>query len=456
MLNQLLVLMFFITLKQKNNMNRIFFLRILILYTAFSFSQDSIIWNSKKDKIKIPFVMSNNLIIVDVNFNGIDLKMIADTGASKSIIFSIPQNDSIEVKQAKLITISGPGINEKVQGYLSQQNQLQVGGFKDNKFETIFVFDREVNFVSRLGIPVNGILGSSFFKNFLVEIDYVKKKIILHKSRKILNKKRNFEKSEIDIVNDRPYINVKSKLNDEEINLKLLFDTGLSDGLWLFENDKIKCGSQFIEDFLGKAISGDVYGKKARISSLTFKNYILEQPLVSYPTVSFFDKNNLVENRNGTLGGEIIKRFNWILDYENKEFYLEKNKNYNLPFNYNMSGIEVQHSGFQLVKEKVEQAFTRDVINVNQNTSDSNFSEFYKFELKPNFEIYALRKNSPAEKAGLLIGDKIVKINNKPSYRLTIQSIVDLFQSEAGKEITMVVDRKGRYFTFKFQLEKAL
>ena len=70
--------------------------------------------------------MSNNLIIVDVNFNGIDLKMIADTGASKSIIFSIPQNDSIEVKQAKLITISGPGINEKVQGYLSQQNQLQV------------------------------------------------------------------------------------------------------------------------------------------------------------------------------------------------------------------------------------------------------------------------------------------------------------------------------------------
>lgn len=185
-------------------MNRIFFLRILILYTAFSFSQDSIIWNSKKDKIKIPFVMSNNLIIVDVNFNGIDLKMIADTGASKSIIFSIPQNDSIEVKQAKLITISGPGINEKVQGYLSQQNQLQVGGFKDNKFETIFVFDREVNFVSRLGIPVNGILGSSFFKNFLVEIDYVKKKIILHKSRKILNKKRNFEKSEIDIVNDNP------------------------------------------------------------------------------------------------------------------------------------------------------------------------------------------------------------------------------------------------------------
>ena len=57
---------------------------------------------------------------------------------------------------------------------------------------------------------------------------------------------------------------------------------------------------------------------------------------------------------------------------------------------------------------------------------------------------------------GLLIGDKIVKINNKPSYRLTIQSIVDLFQSEAGKEITMIVDRKGRYFTFKFQLEKAL
>ena len=32
-------------------MTKIFFLRILILYGAISFAQDSIVWNSKKDKI---------------------------------------------------------------------------------------------------------------------------------------------------------------------------------------------------------------------------------------------------------------------------------------------------------------------------------------------------------------------------------------------------------------------
>ncbi|MCL9770809.1 PDZ domain-containing protein [Flavobacterium sp. HXWNR69] len=428
----------------------------LLLLTLLTQAQNTTIWNSKRDKIKIPFQMANNLIIVNVIFNGIHLKMIADTGASKSIIFSVPQNDSIEIKKAKLITISGPGINEKVQGYLSHQNQLQVGNYIDKNFEAIFVFDREINFVNRLGIPVNGILGSSFFKNYLVEIDYERRKIILHKTKKILRNTDRFDKTNVDFINERPYININSNLNSDEINLKLLFDTGLSDGLWLFENDNIKCGPQYIEDFLGKAISGDVYGKKSRVKSLAFKKNILENALVSYPVVSFFDKTNLAENRNGTLGGEVIKRFNWILDYESKIFYFVKNKFYDLPFNYNMSGIEVQHSGFQLVQEKVEQAFTTNVINVNKDVSAGNQSEFYKFELKPNFEIYALRKNSPAEKAGLLIGDVIVKINNKPSYKLTIQSVVDLFQSQEGKQITLLVERKGKYFTYKFQLEKVL
>ena len=41
-------------------------------------------------------------------------------------------------------------------------------------------------------------------------------------------------------------------------------------------------------------------------------------------------------------------------------------------------------------------------------------------------------------------------------YQLTIQSITDLFQSEDGKWITMIVDRAGIRFTVKFQLEKIL
>jgi hypothetical protein len=436
-------------------MFKILLVRILILCTTISIAQNSVSWNSKRDRIKIPFELSHNLIIVDVVFNGVKLKMIADTGASKSIVFSMPNNESMVLKEADLITISGAGISENVEGYLSKNNQIHIGKYSDNDFEAIFVFDRDISLVNKLGIPINGILGSSFFKNHLIEIDYQKKNIILYKSSTIkLND--DYIHSKIEINNDRPYIFLKTKLENNEFDLKLLFDTGLGDGLWLFENDSIICNSNYFADYLGKGLSGDIYGKKSRIEQVSIATNILTNVLVAYPEVIFFDNNSTRQNRNGLLGGEVIKRFNWIIDYKRQMIYFKKNNLFYRPFNYNMSGIEVQHSGFQFVKEKVENAFSTNVINFDKNATSETYSDYFKFELKPNFEIYSIRKNSPAERAGLQIGDVILKLNNYSSQNLTIQRIVDLFHSKEGKQITMKVDRKGEIKTFKFYLEKIL
>lgn len=438
-------------------MTKLFFLRILIFFTFFSFAQDSIVWKSKRDIIKIPFELSHNLIIVDVIFNGVKLKMIADTGASKSIVFSLPENDSLVVKEANLISISGAGISEKVEGYLSKKNTIQLKGFQDNNFEAIFVFNHDISLVNKLGIPINGILGSSFFKKYLVEIDYEKKKIFLHKSKQKKLKKiaKDYVESSIEISKARPYIYLKTKLENEIFDLKLLFDTGLGDGLWLFENDKIKSNSIFFIDYLGKGLSGDIFGKKSRVDEVTLESNVLKGVLVSYPDINYFDKTMIVDKRNGSLGGEVIKRFNWILDYENQKVYFRKNTLFDKPFNYNMAGIEVQHSGFHVISEKMENAFSTNVINLDNRGVDYS-SERFIFELKPNFEIYSVRKDSPGDKAGLLIGDKIIEINNRSAHRLSIQSITDLFQSEEGKPITIVVEREGKILTFKFNLEKVL
>jgi len=359
------------------------------------------------------------------------------------------------IKEANLITISGAGISEKIQGYLSKNNKLQIGKYFDYDFETIFVFDRDISLVNRLGIPINGILGSSFFKNYLIEIDYQKKIITLYKSPKEKLKKSYFS-SKIEIDNDRPYIYVKSKHGNTKVNFKLLFDTGLSDGLWLFENDSIKCNTTFFSDYLGKGLSGDIYGKKSRVQEINFDNYKLQDVLVSYPDVTFFDKKTILQNRNGYLGGGIIQRFNWIIDYKEQKIYFKKNNLFDEPFDYNMAGIEVQHSGFQVVKEKVENAFSTNVISLDKNDSQQSYSDFFKYELKPNFEIYSIRKDSPAEKVGLQEGDIILKLNNFQSHSLTIQRILDIFHSKEGKQISIKVNRKGEVKTFKFNLEKIL
>ena len=439
--------------------------KILVLFinmaaislTSVCYSQNN--WTYKKDKIKIPFELTHNLIIVDVQFNGTQLKMIVDTGAAKNMIFSVPENDSLYINKAERIVISGVGITENVVGYLSQNNALKVNQYYDYNFEVVYVSNHEISIVNKLGIPINGILGSSFFKKYLVEIDYQRKILTIHKNKdiKLIKVKKKYSKSEVAIIENKPYFTLKTTIDSKEQNLNLLFDTGLGDGLWLFENDTIQCGKIHFTDFLGRGLSGDIKGKKARIKELSIQNNSLNNVLVSYPEIKYFDQLKVLKSRNGSLGGEIIKRFNWFLDYESQTFYFKKNDLFDLPFEYNMSGIEVQHSGSKWEKEEIRNDSPTMTINANEFVfENSNLKFNYKYELKPIFEIYTVRENSPAAKAGILEGDKIIKINNKSSKYLSIQSITNLFQSEEGKLIKITIERDGKKIDFEFRLEKIL
>ncbi len=175
-------------------MTKIFFLRILILYGAISFAQDSIVWNSKKDKIKIPFELSHNLMIVDVVFNGVKLKMIADTGSDESMLFSLPANDSIFIKETELIKIKGVGKNDLMDAYLAKNNILKIKQYTNVDFDILIVPNQQIDIVNITGIQINGILGASFFEQFLVEVDYDAKQLILHKNfKKSLKKIRKYQ-----------------------------------------------------------------------------------------------------------------------------------------------------------------------------------------------------------------------------------------------------------------------
>ena len=437
-------------------MTKIFFLRILILYTAISFAQDSIVWNSKKDKIKIPFELSHNLMIVDVVFNGVKLKMIADTGSDESMLFSLPANDSIFIKETELIKIKGVGKNDLMDAYLAKDNILKIKQYTNVDFDILIVPNQQIDIVNITGIQINGILGASFFEQFLVEVDYAAKQIILHKNlKKSLKHLQKYQWAPIIIENRKPYVKIPVVIEKDPNNLKLLLDTGLADGLWLFENDTIKCESNYFLDILGYGLSGVVSGKRAKVKEVFLSDYIIKEALVSYPEKEFFKGLNITNGRNGSLGGQFLKRFNWFFDYKNNKVYFKKNQLFNLPFEYNMSGLEIQHKGSQWVKYEVTALDRKNnevdkVINLYEKVVD------FKYELKPIYEIYAIRENSPGYRAGLREGDLIVKINGRKALNVKIDFFNDLFTSEDGKQITIVVDRKGKILTFKFNLEKIL
>ncbi|HSD13527.1 MAG TPA: PDZ domain-containing protein [Flavobacterium sp.] len=439
-------------------MRAIVFVFFLMLCNCV-FGQNGFHFESDKDKVVIPFTFVDNLIILPVEINGTKLNMLLDSGSEPSIIFSFPENDTIQLYNTKKIKISGMGNEEMAEGIYSDTNIANVNGYKNDKFDLLVILDENLNFSSRIGIPVNGILGYSFFKNNVVEIDYQKKKVTVYRDRKILSKKRmkSFTDLPITVVNDRAYLNVKAKLDKNEVDLKLLVDTGLGDGLWLFENDLIKTNDNYFEDVLGEGIGGTVFGKKSRLDELEFSEFKFKSPLVSYPDTSSYKQLRLVKNRNGSLGGAMLKRFTIVMDYNGGHLYLKKSGYYNDPFNYNMSGIEVQHGGVQWIQEvdKIRDDRSTNVLNVNEIALDESTLK-YKFTLKPVYEIASVRKNSPAEAAGLKTGDKVLKINNKNIGNLSKQKIDEMLQEEDGKTIKIEIERKGIVKKFEFQLKKIL
>ncbi|MCY1495638.1 hypothetical protein D9M68_295430 [compost metagenome] len=227
--------------------------------------------------------------------------------------------------------------------------------------------------------------------------------------------------------------------------------------MWLFENNDIKAGDVFFEDILGRGLNGPVIGKRSRVEAVKIADFTLNEALVSYPYQSYFPKVGVVNGRNGSLGGEILHRFNIIIDYQDQFLYLKKNSRFQKPFNYNMSGIVIQHNGIEYVKEEikleVKTDYGRKVDNA-INVDDTRLK--YQFILKPVFEVASVRKGSPADLAGILPGDKISKINKRSIHEYTIQKINDLLQSEEGKWIYIDIERKSTPIAFKFQLKKIL
>lgn len=424
------------------------------------FSQGGFFLQNNSSKAVIPFKLINNLVFIPIKVNGIELNFLLDSGVEETILFSMEDKQEVSFNNIEKIKLRGLGSEDEIEGLKSTKNILETHGLKSSDHMVFIILDQSFNLSSHIGIPVNGIIGHKFFRNNFVEINYQKKKIIVHtrsdKFQEKLNKK--YKMIPITIERSKPYLVTTATVNNVEIPAKLLIDVGNSDAFWIFENNTIKLPSKNFPDFLGKGFSGDIEGHRAKIDKFAIDEFEFKKPIVSFPDSISIRNVKMVPGRIGSIGGEILKRFNVVFDYTDKKMYLKKNAKYSEPFTYNKSGITVQHHGLQWVQETVRLEMVRvsttveDLQDKNKNNNDFR----YKFALKPIYEIVNVRKNSAAEKSGLMKGDIIVSINRTQPYRYTLQQINNLLKSEEDVWITLEVERNSVVLKFRFKLEDEL
>ena len=430
---------------------------ILLFLSVNSFSQNIWDFSQNKNKIVIPFQLINNSIIIQPKINDVQLNLILDTGSGYNILFAFPEKDSIAFNNTSKIKITGPGMDEPIDAYLSKNNKIEFKNLSSKKLNIILMLEDEYSFTTSIGIPIHGILGADFFTDNIVEIQYEAKKIVVYRkeTKRLMNKILNYTQLPFILKDKKPYIPVSISIDDKkQQNLEFLVDTGLSDGLWIFEKELDVKNKKFIDDYLGSGIGGNVYGKRVRFNTINFSNYEFHQPIISMPDTISFLKKSLLNNRDGSVGGEILKRFNIVFNYGKQIMYLNKNSNYNDKFNYNMAGFDVHHNGVDVVEDIVDVKTPSTGTNVTRLLYSTSVN--FNYVLKPGIEISYIRKNSVADKAGLKVDDKILRINGKKAANYKLPEILEILKKNVNETIVVEVERNGKKITVELLLKEEI
>ncbi|GGH17414.1 hypothetical protein GCM10011418_20330 [Sphingobacterium alkalisoli] len=413
-------------------------------------------FKNNTNKITFPFELVHHVIIIPIHINGEELSFILDTGVKETLLFG--NSDSLILYNVSKVKFQGIGIGEGIEGLLSLSNHLSIADSTmiDLKHNLFVITGDSLNLSSHIGLPVHGILGSNFFQNNVVEINYVKKKITVYRNIQDVGKKiKGYDKVPLLMEKDRPYINIDLRIGKKtHKQVKVLLDLGNSDPAMLFSDrlPEFEMLEPAIYEFIGKGFNGDIYGKRNRIHSLRIIDFEFQQPIVSYPDTNTYESNKLAENRVGSIGNQLLTRFSVLIDYQHRMLYLKPNKNFRQPFYVDMSGIEVKHAGFVWVESKIH--LNTSSIREGKTISFGERNSFkYKIELKPIFVINNVRSNSPAERIGVQKGDILLKINRRSVQSLSLEQIKEKLQSGLNKTIKLQIERGDKILNFTFQLQ---
>lgn len=429
-----------------------------LLSFAPVFSQGKFVLKDDRKKDKIKFELINNMIILPVKINGVELSFLLDTGVSTVVILNLEEIDSLDLRNARKTSLRGLGGDEVIEAVHSENNVMEIGNTINKDLSLHLIYDESFNFSPRLGYAVHGILGYDFFKDFIVEINYERKYLKVHDPQKYRSRLRRYREVPLKFYRNKPYVELQLEIEDKQVGATLLVDNGLGDAIWLFPDKTgiFKVPQESFHDFLGLGLIGDVHGQRSRITSLSLGGHKLENVIGAFPDSTAVAGLKLFEERHGSLGAEILRRFNLVFDYGGKRMFVKKNSNFNKPFHYNMSGIVLEHRGYVVVETHEMLVSKPTWQHESVPAVVAHAPSYKKYELQPDFQIVKIRENSPAARVGLLVGDRVVSINNKRAYKYTMEEIASLFASRDGKNIKIEVEREGKELVFRFELEELL
>jgi len=340
-------------------------------------------------------------ILLPVTFKDKELLFVLDTGSSHTAFDTSLRNELGEVKKIEKALTHGTPITAELfdapKAFLGPLN-LQDSG-------QVSCLDLKIHSLID-GRKISGIIGMNFLRRYVIQIDFDKGTLSFLQTAKGQHSNWGIELAIWYNSLGLPFI--KSSIL-KNINVDFMIDTASNStgglGSDIFKQILTKNELTTSETLIATA-SGVIQKREVRIDSISVGSFEYEKLIFSEANWSY-------------LGLLFLSRHIVTLDFPNKRIYLRKGKEFKRGDETDMSGLHLLRISNQTV-------------------------------------VYSVDEDSPAQKAGIMPKDIILKVDDKDANTYNIYDLRRLLMSEDKRNITMTIKRGEDVKDVTFLLKKKI
>ncbi|MEO6837873.1 MAG: aspartyl protease family protein [Ginsengibacter sp.] len=373
-----------------------------VFFTTLSFAQEMYWQTPAKYITSFPFKqLSGGVMLVKAKFNDLpdSLNFILDTGSGGISL------DSSTAEKYKIPHVPSGRYIYGIAGVhkvdFAQHNNLSFPGLKIDSLD-FYINNYEI-LGSVYGMEIDGIIGYSFFSRYIVKINFDSLRISVFQPGFIRYPAHGM------LLHPRfrgiPYIPLVFK-DSRTLASRFYFDTGA--GLcFLLSKQFSEDSSVFLKKRKPVTVEVQGMGGKREMSLTVIKELqVGPYKFRKVPTYILDDEYNILAypSQGGLLGNDILRRFNLILNYPQREIHLSPNSHFNDLFDYSYTGMTM-------------------------------------YSLDGHILVDDIVKGSPADRAGLKNDDIVLAIDN--NFSQNIETYKNLLQ-KTGERIAVLILRDGK------------
>lgn len=277
--------------------------------------------NQKNYYEEIDIEVSNNKIIVPVTIDGKNYRFLLDTGAPN--LLSKRVLNELKIQNAQKINALDSNNNADSLQIVQIEN-IKIGNLivKNN---VALVSDLDNHFILKC-FKLDGFIGSNFFRNSVLKISLKDKKITITDDVKKLQLKSKGTSIKLVDQQNAPYARITFiGKNGKKATEDVLIDSGM-DGFYEISNRAYKIFSEenIFEELARSSGTGSIglFGTAPVKEQVLLKSNILKVNHTSFKNLI----TTTTDDNNSRLGLELAKYGDIIIDFINKKFYFEGEK----------------------------------------------------------------------------------------------------------------------------------